>query len=154
MSLLPSTINATYRSSLKESPRSLSLILIQHFRKRRGRSLWLLILEFLAPQSLFLESLRIRIQAQKYLSVAERILLLHTSPLCLAFSLLGTDNGLDFSAVDQTRDIRISDHVRGQQEIFLERAGCGGAAVDGIERCERRGSPDDEAAEMSTWCEL
>ena len=46
------------------------------------------------------------------------------------------------------------DDGRWEQEILLQRGGGGAAAVDDVEGLEGGGCPDDETAEMSSWCEL
>lgn len=61
---------------------------------------------------------------------------------------------MHFGAVDQAGDICIGDYVRREQEVSLERRRSGGAAVDGVESSKCRRTPDDESAEVSTWCEL
>ncbi len=131
------------------------LILIDNLRERRRRTLGLLILiEFLTAQSIALESLGVRIEAQQDLTVAERVLLLHPGALGRTLPLLRTHDRLHLGAVDQARDVRIRHHVGGQQEIFLERTGCRGAAVYGVQCGERTGRPHDEATQMSTGCQL
>lgn len=88
------------------------------------------------------------------MSVAERVLLLHAGSLGHAAALLRTHDRLHLGAVDQARDVRVRNQIRGQQEVLLERARCSGAAVDGIESGERGGSPHDEPAKVSAGCEL
>lgn len=59
-----------------------------------------------------------------------------------------------FRRVDQTADVGVVDDIRGKKEVFLECRGSSGRAIDLIQRSEGRGSPDDEAAKMTTRGEL
>ena len=84
----------------------------------------------------------------------ERVLLLDASTLGLCLALGGPDHALDFRRVDETADISLRNDVGGEEEVLLERGWGGGGAVDGVQGLEGGGGPDDEAAEMSTGCEL
>lgn len=61
---------------------------------------------------------------------------------------------MHFRAIDQAGDICVGDQIRREQEVFLERGRGSGAAVDSVESSECGRTPHDEAAEVSTWCEL
>jgi len=102
------------------------------------------------PKTLLRVHLRVRIEAEKNLLVAERVLLLHGPTLRDRSTLDGTQHTLHLRAVNELGDIRLRDDVGWEEEVTLELAGLGGAAVNGVESGEGGGCPDDEAAEVQS----
>lgn len=132
-----------------------TLILLQDSRELRlSSSLWLASFQSFRSDLLLAVCSGIWVESEKNLSVVERVLLLDTSALGACFALGGADDLLDFGGVDQTADICLLDDWGWEEEVLLQRRWGGGGAVDGVERLEGGGGPDDEASEVSTWCEL
>lgn len=93
------------------------------------------------------ESLGIGVEAELNLLVLERVLLLDTTALSLGIALGSAEDALNFRGVDEAGKVGLGDHVGGKEEALL-------ALVDGVELLDGRGSPDDEAAEVTTRGEL
>ncbi len=155
--------STTYRSSSMVPSLNLDtsvqarpiLVLIDDLRERgRGTLRLLILIKFLAAQPLALESLGIRVETQQHLTIAQRVLLLHTSPFSCTLALLRTNHRLHLGAVYQACDVRVRDQIGRQQEILLESTWSSGATIDGIQcgECTRR--PHDEATQMSTGRQL
>lgn len=94
------------------------------------------------------------VETEKDLSVVERVLLLHTGALRPALTLGGANDALDFGRVDKATNISLLDEGGREKEVLLEGGWRGGRAVDVVEGLECTGGPDNEAAEMTTWCQL
>lgn len=95
----------------------------------------------------------VRVEAEQDLLVLERVLLLDVGALGNGTTLDGTEDALDFAAVDELADVGLGDQVGGRRKSFLSSEG-GGGAVDGVECREGGRGPDDEAAEVATGSEL
>ena len=106
------------------------------------------------PKPLLVIRSRVRIETKQNLLVAQRVLLLHNTALGDGAALDGTQHSLHLGAVDELIDVCLRNHVRREQEVALQLAGLGGAAVDAVESLKGRRGPDDEAAEMASWREL
>ena len=130
------------------------LVLMQDLLELLRQSLWLAVVHTLLADLVFAVLSSVRVESEKYLSVLERVLLLNGSSLGDGVALWLLENGLDFARVDQSVDIGVADNVGWQQEVLLVRRGLGGGTVDVVESLECIGGPDDEATEMTTWCEL
>lgn len=61
---------------------------------------------------------------------------------------------MDLRGIDQAADVCVVDDVLRKQEVFLERRWSSGRTIDLVERGESRRSPDNEASEVATGCEL
>ena len=96
----------------------------------------------------------VRVETKQNLLIAQRILLLHGPPLRDDRALDRTQHTLHLGAVDELGDVGLRDDVGREEEVTLELAGLGGAAVDGVEGGEGGGGPDDEAAEVASWRQL
>lgn len=104
--------------------------------------------------SLLGEDLGVRVQAEHDLLVAQRVLLLDGRAASSGLTLGGVEGALDFAAVDQTSKIGLRNNVGRQEVVALVLGGLGGGAVDLVEGVESGRGPDDEAAEVTTGCEL
>lgn len=79
------------------------------------------------------ESSGIWVEAELYLSVAERVLLLHAGSLGLSITLWCVECGLNFGRVNQAGKVSVGDNVGWEEEILLGGGWGGGGAVDFIE---------------------
>lgn len=97
---------------------------------------------------------RIRVEAEKHLPVAQRVLLLCHGALHDSGAADGAEHGLDFGRVDELADVGLLDERAREEEVLLQRRGLRRAAVDLVERRKRGRRPDDEAAEVAAGREL
>ena len=130
------------------------LVIHQRTRKQLILSRGLLLLDLRMPQALLRVHGSIGVETEQNLLIAQRILLLHSPPLRDGGALDRTQHTLHLGAVDELGDVGLRDDVGWEEEVALELAGLGGAAVDGVESGESGGGPDDEAAEVASWREL
>src|SRR3569833_441613 len=110
--------------------------LVQLLHEFLRQALRLLRLDLLLADLLLDEGGCVRVQTQHDLLVAQRVLLLHGTPLRLVLALGSSKDALYFRAVDQAGEIGLRDHVGREQEVLLEVGGRRGGAVDGVERLE------------------
>lgn len=94
------------------------------------------------------------VETEQNLLVLEWVLLLDNSALADGTALDWSEHRLHFGAVDELGNVWLGDHVAWEEEVLLELGWSCGAAVDSVEGRESGGGPDDEAAEVTTWCEL
>lgn len=131
-----------------------NLLLSQDLLEGLAGTLRLAALNTLLAELLLGESSSVGVESQHDLLVPERVLLLHVGPLGTGLALGLTKDGLDFGGVDQTGNVGVSDKVGRQDEVLLQGRGSSGSAVDLVQSGEGRGSPDDEAAKVTTGGEL
>lgn len=89
----------------------------------------------------------VRVESEHDLLVLERVLLLHAGALGLGVALGRVEHGLDFSRVDQARDVGVGHDVGRDGEVLL-----GGVHV--VEGAKGRRGPHDEATEVAAGREL
>ena len=108
----------------------------------------------LLTKLLFRERCCIGVESKQHLLILQRVLLLHTRSLRGRVALRLVEHALHLTAVDETRDIGVADDIAGQEEVGLQLAGLSRGAVDIVEGSEGVRCPDDEATQVTTWCEL
>ena len=72
----------------------------------------------------------VRVEAEKDLLVAERVLLLDVGALLDGTTLGGAEDRLDLSGVDKLDNVGLGNRVLGKKEVLLEGRGLSGGAVD------------------------
>lgn len=92
----------------------------------------------------------VRVEAEKDLLVAERVLLLDVSALGNGAALDGAKDGLNFAGVDKLGNVGLGDRVGGEKEVLLEGRRLSGGAVDLVKSLEGGRGPDDETTEVTT----
>jgi len=118
-----------------------------------SRRLFLFLLLQLTEQFLSAEDLGVRVQAEENSLVDQGVLLLCPGSF-LDLGVGGTDDGLDFGAVDETGDIGVGDLGGRKDVILLEDGRAVKGSKDLVEKGESTLCPDDEAAKMTTRGEL
>lgn len=94
------------------------------------------------------------VEAEKDLLVLERVLLLDDGALGNGTTLDRAEHALDFAAVDELANVGLRNNVGWEEEVALELGWSSGAAVDGVQSGKCGRGPDDETAEVTTWCKL
>lgn len=116
--------------------------------------LWLLACHLLLTQLLLGVLRRVWVESEKNLLVDKRVLLLCNTALGDVAAADRSERRLDFGGVDELGNVWLSDCWRWEEEVLLERRWVDGGSVDLVKSLESTGSPDNEASEMSTRCEL
>jgi hypothetical protein len=119
-----------------------------------GGGLGLAVLKLLLTETSLGEGSGVRVEAEKNLLVAERVLLLHVGALLDGTTLGGAEDRLHFSGVDELDNVGLGNRVLGEKEVLLQGRGLGGGTVDLVKSLEGRRGPDDEATEVTTRGEL
>lgn len=96
----------------------------------------------------------VRVEAEKDLLVAERVLLLDEGTLGAGLTLGLTEYGLDFRRVDDTGNVGVGKDVGGEEEVLLKSRSSSCSTVNLVQSSKSSRGPDNEATKVATGGEL